>query len=239
MHRSTRLVLTILVATVLLATLAPLAAQERREQSAWMGVMLGRPDAAADADGVPLLYVVADSPAAEAGLRARDRLTAVNGVPISASRDLMDQLRKEAPGNWIPLTVMRGDDELDMRIRLGERPEDTGNLKKRRGWVGLAGIDLPPTLRDHFGAPEDAGVMISDVEPGSPAEAAGLRVGDVVYEIDGRPVRSLNAFHMYITTGGVGNTLVMLAARNGAEIEVETLVDDTPEQPAPLRRDDR
>lgn len=38
---------------------------------------------------------------------------------------------------------------------------------------------------------------------------------------------------------GVGNTLVMVAARDGAEIEVETLVDDTPEKPKPVRRDDK
>jgi S1-C subfamily serine protease len=74
--------------------------------------------------------------------------------------------------------------------------------------------------------------MISEVATGSPAEAAGLRIGDVVYDIDGRQVRSLNAFHQLISTGGVGNVLEIMAARDGAEIVVEALVDDTPE-PAP------
>ena len=88
---------------------------------AWMGVMLGRAPRAADEatspEGVPLMYVVEGGPAADAGLRARDRVVTVNGVPVSSSGDLLEQLRRESPGNWVQLTVERGEEELDLFAR--------------------------------------------------------------------------------------------------------------------------
>lgn len=60
----------------------------------------------------------------------------------------------------------------------------------RRGFLGVGLTELSPELRTHFGAPEEAGVMVSSVEAGSPAEKAGLKVGDIISEVDGKPVRS-------------------------------------------------
>lgn len=60
----------------------------------------------------------------------------------------------------------------------------------RRGFLGVGLTEMTPELRAHFGAPEDAGVMVSHVEPGGPAAKAGLEVGDIVTRIDGKDVRS-------------------------------------------------
>ena len=60
----------------------------------------------------------------------------------------------------------------------------------RRGYLGVGLTDLSPELRIHFGAPEDSGVMVSKVDAGSPAEKAGLKVGDIISGVDGKAVRS-------------------------------------------------
>jgi len=60
----------------------------------------------------------------------------------------------------------------------------------RRGYLGVALTDLTPELRSHFGVPDDAGVMVAKVEPGSPAEKAGIKVGDILTRIDGGPLKS-------------------------------------------------
>ena len=60
----------------------------------------------------------------------------------------------------------------------------------RRGYLGVALTELTPELRAHFGAPEDAGVMVSQIEPGSPGEKAGLKVGDILSAVDGKDVAS-------------------------------------------------
>jgi hypothetical protein len=57
-----------------------------------------------------------------------------------------------------------------------------------RGYLGVGLTDLTPELRAHFGVPQEAGVMVSKVDAGSPAEKAGLKVGDVVTAIDGKPI---------------------------------------------------
>jgi membrane-associated protease RseP (regulator of RpoE activity) len=60
----------------------------------------------------------------------------------------------------------------------------------RRGYLGIGLTDLTPELRTHFGAPEESGVMVSKVEAGSPAEKAGLKVGDIISGVDGKAVHS-------------------------------------------------
>jgi membrane-associated protease RseP (regulator of RpoE activity) len=60
----------------------------------------------------------------------------------------------------------------------------------RRGYLGVALTDLTPELRAHFGVPDEAGVMVAKVEPGSPAEKAGIKVGDILTRLDGGAVKS-------------------------------------------------
>jgi membrane-associated protease RseP (regulator of RpoE activity) len=60
----------------------------------------------------------------------------------------------------------------------------------RRGYLGVSLTELTPELRAHFGVPEESGTMVSRVEPGSPAEKAGVRVGDILTRIDGNAVQS-------------------------------------------------
>lgn len=65
---------------------------------------------------------------------------------------------------------------------------DSEGTPVRRAYLGIGLTDLTPELRAHFGVPEDAGVMVSSVAKGSPAEKAGVRVGDVITSLDGKDV---------------------------------------------------
>lgn len=60
----------------------------------------------------------------------------------------------------------------------------------RRGFLGVGLTDLTPELRTHFGVPEESGVMVSKVDSGSPAEKAGVKVGDIISSVDGKAVHS-------------------------------------------------
>lgn len=71
-----------------------------------------------------------------------------------------------------------------------ERVIEGEGLMVRRGYLGVGLTELTPELRAHFGAPENAGVMVSRVEPGSPAEKAGVKVGDILTSVDGKEVKS-------------------------------------------------
>ena len=63
-------------------------------------------------------------------------------------------------------------------------------LLMRRGFLGVGLTELTPELRTHFGVPEDAGAMVAKITPDSPAEKAGIKVGDIITSIDGQDVKS-------------------------------------------------
>jgi S1-C subfamily serine protease len=211
-------------------------AQETPKPQGWLGVTLGSgaaPQAgdAADAPaGVLIEGVVADGPARRAGLRGRDRILAVNGRSVSTPSDLMALIKASAPDEWVELSVRRGARTLELKAFLGTRPANTGSMRMLEGWIGVEAIDLPQELREFFGAPKNAGVMISRVAAGSPAESAGLSLGDVVFEIDGEPVRSPGGLAGAIARGGVDNRIQVRLMRGGAEITVEPVIAQKPDK---------
>jgi membrane-associated protease RseP (regulator of RpoE activity) len=81
------------------------------------------------------------------------------------------------------VTVIRGEKGKEPFV-LGEFP------RMRRGYLGVSLTDLTPELRAHFGVPEESGVLVAKVEPGSPADKAGVKVGDIVTSIGGEEIKS-------------------------------------------------
>jgi S1-C subfamily serine protease len=219
---------------VLLCALGAPAALASGE--AWLGIHLrAAPEAG---PGIEVGAVVVDSPAARAGLRARDVILALDGEPVSDPSQLVQAVQQRGDGAWIPLTVRRGDRQLDLRARLDSRPENPERRPVHRGSIGAAAIDLPPSLREHFGAPATAGAMVFRVDPGSTAEAAGLRIGDVVFEIDGRSVGSAGQLHAMLSGGGVGNVAELAVARDGATLVLDVLIEEQPAELAGQRGSD-
>lgn len=90
----------------------------------------------------------------------------------------------------------------------------------RRGYLGVGLTEMTSQLRTHFGAPEDAGVMVSEVEAGSPAEKAGLKVGDIIARIDGKEVRSSWDLRSQLRTTEEGQQVPLEIWRDG---RVQTL----------------
>jgi membrane-associated protease RseP (regulator of RpoE activity) len=89
----------------------------------------------------------------------------------------------DEPGQQVVKKVVIVDQD-GKKIYEGEGP------MMRRGYLGVALLDLTPELRTHFGVAGEAGVMVARVEAGSPAEKAGIKVGDIVARIDGNAVGS-------------------------------------------------
>lgn len=225
MKRASKLVwLLALVAALVLGSVS--AADEDQPPSAWLGVRLS--GLATPEQGVGISRVFEGSPADRAGLRARDVIVTFGGEPVTGLRDLIDRIRSQEPGAWLPLTVQRQGDEVELDVKLVERPEVIKAGGIRRGWIGVEAIELPESLREHFGAPADAGVMVSAIESGSPAEAAGFRLGDVVYDVGGKPVGSLRMFRELVEGGGVGNEYDFLVARDGNLLVLASPIEAAP-----------
>jgi membrane-associated protease RseP (regulator of RpoE activity) len=96
-----------------------------------------------------------------------------------------------------------------------EQVFDSEGVPARRGYLGIGLVDLTPELRTHFGVPEDAGVMVSSVEDGSPADKAGLKVGDVLTSLDGKDVESSWDLRSRVRDSKEGEQVAMQVWRDG------------------------
>jgi serine protease Do len=169
--------------------------------------------------------VVEGSPADDARLRANDAILAVDGVVVRGPAELMARLRAMEPGSFVTLTVKRGAREFEVKAVLDSRPD---SMRLVRGWLGVEALELPASLRTHFGAPEDAGVIVSAVSEPSPAFDAGIRIGDVIYEANAQPVTTTRDLARLVSEAGVENVMDVVLARDGARIVVGPRIERVP-----------
>ena len=92
---------------------------------------------------------------------------------------------------------------------------DSEGTPVRRGFLGVGLTELTSDLREHFGAPGDAGVMVSNVEEGSPADKAGLKVGDIIASVDGKDVKSSWDIRAQVRELKEGEQVPMIVYRDG------------------------
>jgi membrane-associated protease RseP (regulator of RpoE activity) len=86
----------------------------------------------------------------------------------------------------------------------------------KRAYLGVSLVDLTGELREHFGAPKDTGLLVSSVEDGSPAEKAGIRVGDIIVSIDGKDVESAGELRRGLREKKDGDTVRVEVLRGRA-----------------------
>ena len=96
----------------------------------------------------------------------------------------------------------------------------------RRGLLGIAVQDLTPELARALGVGKADGALVSRVDPGSAAEAAGLRPGDLIVAVNGRPVTDAGALRAYIGLLRVGTPLKLDLIRNGKHLRLTGKVAD-------------
>ncbi|MGD8608151.1 MAG: trypsin-like peptidase domain-containing protein [Myxococcales bacterium] len=170
---------------------------------AWLGVSFQEitPELAGHFDGLLeggalINGVVPQGPAAKAGIRPGDVITAVGDTKINEGADLLRAVLRHGVGERLVLEVRRGDQTKKIALVTGERPSENGPQAQEQGvpengMLGLALEEITPRLRERFGYRGEGHVFIRGVEPGSDADRAALRPGDIILEADRRPVRSI------------------------------------------------
>ena len=83
---------------------------------------------------------------------------------------------------------------------------------------GLRAQDLTPEIADQLGLPDDSGVLISEVQPGSPGEEAGLRRGDVIVEVNRQEIKDLKQLREELADGD--KTVLLLIRREDSTLYV-------------------
>lgn len=96
----------------------------------------------------------------------------------------------------------------------------------QRGYLGIAVQGLNAQLAEAFGVDREDGVVVLDVEPDSPASAAGLRDGDIITRVDGKPIRRVSDYHSKTAVIFVGDEVEMEILRDGRERDVTLEIGD-------------
>jgi serine protease Do len=152
-----------------------------------------------DSGGVLVTDVEPGSPAERAGLKPRDVITSLDGKPVTDGRGLKLMVGRMAPGAKAEVKVLRDGKEKDFTVTLkeftdkdqasakgGHEAENPDELLK-----GVGVTDLTPDVRQQLEIPASVqGALVTEVDPESVAAEKGLRVGDVIQEINHKPIKN-------------------------------------------------
>ena len=116
-------------------------------------------------------------------------------------------------------------------------PTAAGAAGPGKGRLGVRVQAMTPALRAYFDAPEDRGVLVAQVEPGTPAADAGIETGDVILEAGGVDVDGPAALRRVVAKAPEGETLNLLVLRRGERIEISVVPRGRPGPPV-WERDD-
>ncbi len=99
----------------------------------------------------------------------------------------------------------------------------------RRGIIGAITQSITPPLAEGLGLPRSNGVVVADIYPRSPAEKAGLQVGDVIVALDGKPMENARQFDVNVYGRRDGDSVTLSLLRGGESLELNVLVLERPE----------
>lgn len=164
--------------------------------------------------------VAADSPAARAGVQAGDRIDRLDGKPVANEDAFDDLLAARAVGEPVKLTLTRKDKALEVEAKLETVSRPLAQAKVQ----AALGIQVTP-------AKENEGVTIDQVVPGSPAERAKLKPGEVVLQLDGQPLASAEKLKELLAAKKPDDTvtLTLLLAEKPVEMKVRLAAESLPD----------
>ena len=182
------------------------------------------------AEGALVSDVVGGSPADKGGLKSGDVITGYDGKPVDNTATLRNRVAETAVGSSVKVEALRDGKPVTVEVKIVEQPKDMSakgegeSAKGSEKSTALAGLEVTNISRDiarQLNLPRGVqGVVVSDVESGSAAEAAGIRSGDVVVELNRQPVRSADDFRRLSAKLKGNESALLLIVRNGGRLFV-------------------
>ncbi len=145
--------------------------------------------------GALVASVVPGGPAAKAGVQPGDVIQSINNEKIATPRELAMDVAAVKPGDTATLDLLRDGQSKTLSFAVAQMPSeqtaDNGSESAPQGKVGVALAQLTPEMRSKLNLPDGTqGAVVAQVQPNSPAEAAGIQAGDVIIGVGSHTVTS-------------------------------------------------
>jgi serine protease Do len=170
-------------------------------------------------DGVLVASVTADSPAEKSGLQRGDVIVQFDGKKLENAQELSRMVASKDPGTKVPIVIARDGEKKELSLHIGTMEDESGLMPAEKGetseekW-GLSLQPLTPQLAQRLGYDKnEKGLVVSRVDPVSPAAEVGIQRGDVIKEINRKEVQSLEDMRSIIEDSGKEDELLLLVKR--------------------------
>lgn len=182
------------------------------------------------AEGALVSDVVADAPADKAGIQSGDVIIRYEGKPVENTTALRHRVAETPVGKTVDVEVLRDKKPRTIKVRITEQPKDMtastgesvgGGDDKAATLAGLSVRDLSRETTQGLNLPRGIrGVVVTEVEAGSPSDEAGILAGDVILEINRKPLRNTDDFRKLAGALGKDDTVLLRIVRNGQRLYV-------------------
>jgi serine protease Do len=189
----------------------------------WLGVTIQRvtPDLAKALGleknrGALVADVAPGSPAHEAGIKTGDVIVDYNGQPVQDSNELPILVARTDVGQSAKVTVIRDNKRVPVTVRIGElKDEEVVASAPEPGKLGLTVQNVTPELAESLGLRRSEGVVVTSVDPQSPAAEAGIQRGDVILEANRTRIANAAVLRKVLENTKPGESTLFLIKRGG------------------------
>ncbi|MBN1796421.1 MAG: DegQ family serine endoprotease [Sedimentisphaerales bacterium] len=167
-----------------------------------------------DTKGVILTEVLEDSAAAKAGLKYKDVIIEFNGKPVEEVRELQKQVALLSPGTEVKVVALRDGKRKEFTVTLDERPKPEKLAAKDQKIeateaLGLTVQDLNEDLAKRYGYEKLSGVIVTNVEMGSPAQQKGIEPGLLITEVNNKKIDNVKDFNEQMKDVKAGDKILL------------------------------
>ena len=189
----------------------------------WLGVGVQRmnPELAKtfgleESTGALVAEVFDDSPAQKAGIKRGDVIIEFNGSKITTIDTLPRKVAATRPGTKTTATLLRDGKEKTVSVTIGTLEEEKlakARLAEQGQGLGMTVQEITRELAEHFGLKGSEGLIVSDVERGSPAWEGGIRRGDVIVEVNHQTIKKVKDYRRALSKDAGKGTVLLLVRR--------------------------
>jgi serine protease Do len=174
--------------------------------------------------GALVAQVFLGSPAEKAGIEQGDVIMEFDGKEVADSKDLPRMVASTPVGKVVNIKLSRNGKIFERQVRVGEMEEKVEVTKTpSHKSLGITVQNLTPEIAKNLGLEKDTGVVVTRVEPGSPAANSRIQTGDVIREVNRKPVKDVEDFVQKIEKAkGQDSVLLLQRGKNNLFAAVTT-----------------